>query len=124
MEIVADLMASGQSPAEYLVTLYRNEQADPKDRAWAANAVAPYVHPRLAPTAQKVTLDLPDTSTAEGVRDAIARVVQSVAVGEIAPSEGQSMVAVIEAQRKAIETVDVLKRLETLEASYTQSRPA
>lgn len=114
-ETLVQLMASGQSPAEYLVTLYRNEKADPKDRAWAANAVAPYVHPRLAPAAQKVTLDLPDTSTAEGVRDAIAAVVQAVAKGDIAPAEGQSLVAVFEAQRKAIEAVDVAERVTAIE---------
>ena len=121
-EIVADLMASGLSPAEYLVGLYRNEAADPKDRAWAANAVAPYVHPRLAPAQQRVAIALPDTSTAAGVRDAIAVVVQAVAKGEIAPGEGQSIVAVIEAQRKAIETIDVIERLEALESAAESRR--
>ena len=122
VEAVAELMASGQSPAEYLFSLFRDETADPKDRAWAANAAAPYVHPRLAPSQQRVSLDLPDTSTAEGVRDAIAIVVQTVANGEMAPAEGQSLVAVIESQRKAIETVDILGRLEALEARAENRR--
>jgi hypothetical protein len=113
--VLADLMASGMSPVEYLTGIYRDETADPKDRAWAANAAAPYCHPRMAPTAQRITIDLPATTTIDGVRDAIAAVVKAVAGGDIAPSEGNSLVAVIEAQRKAIETVDLAARIEALE---------
>ncbi|WP_193227552.1 hypothetical protein [Aureimonas psammosilenae] len=112
---MAALISSGLSPAEYLFSIFRDEKADPKDRAWAANAAAPYVHPRLAPAAQRISLDLPDTATAEGVRDAIAAVVQAVAKGDIAPAEGQSLVAVLEVQRKAIEAVDVAERLAAVE---------
>jgi hypothetical protein len=55
---------------------------------------------------QVARLELPDTSTAEGVKKAIAVVVRKVASGTIAPSEGQSLVAIMEAQRKAIDTSD------------------
>ena len=47
---------------------------------------------------------------------AIAAVVKEVAGGIIAPSEGQSLVAIMEAQRKAIETADIVARVEALEA--------
>lgn len=114
-DVLAELTASGQSPAEYLFGIFRDENADPKDRAWAANAAAPYVHPRLAPVQQRIAIALPDTSTAAGVRDAIAVVVQAVSSGEMAPAEGQSLMAIIDAQRKAIETADILERLEKLE---------
>lgn len=120
--LLAELMASGPSSVEYLVGLYRDEEADAKDRAWAANAVAPYVHPRLAPTQQPITLAIPDTSTAAGVRDAIAAVIEAVSYGDISPAEGQSIVAVIEAQRKAIETSDILERLERLEGAAEGGR--
>ncbi|KAB0680165.1 hypothetical protein [Aureimonas leprariae] len=110
-------MGSGLSPLAFLTNLYRDETADLKDRAWAANAVAPFVHPRLAPTQQRVTIALPDTSTADGVRDAIAAVIEAVSYGDLSPAEAQQIVAVIEAQRKAIETADILPRLEKLEAA-------
>lgn len=116
-EQAAALEASGLSPLEYLVSLYRDEGADPKDRAWAANAVAPFLHARRAPAQQVVQLDLPDTSTVEGVSAAIAAVVKAVAGGVIAPGEGQSLVAIMEVQRKAIETSEMLDRIEALEAA-------
>ncbi|WAJ27387.1 hypothetical protein [Jiella sp. R10] len=112
--MVASLMETGKSPVEYLVDLYRDENADAKDRAWAANAAAPYMHPRIAPAASKVVLDLPDTSTPAGVKEAIGAVIKAVAAGEIAPAEGQHLVSIIEAQRKAIETTDLASRMEAL----------
>jgi hypothetical protein len=114
-EVAEAIDATGMSPLDYLVTLYRDATAEAKDRAWAANAAAPYCHPRMAPTAQRITIDLPDTKAVDGVRDAIAAVVQAIAGGVIAPAEGNSLVAVIEAQRKAIETVDLAARIEALE---------
>jgi len=40
--------------------------------------------------------------------------------GQIAPAEAQSLSALIEAQRKAIETGELLERLEKLEAIQTK----
>lgn len=46
---IADKAASeGLTPLEYMLQLLRNDGADPKDRQWAAEKAAPYVHPRLA----------------------------------------------------------------------------
>lgn len=39
-EFVADLMASGQPPGEYLVVLCRDKGADPKDRTCAARTLS------------------------------------------------------------------------------------
>jgi len=38
----------GLTPLEYMLQILRNEQADIKDRMWAAEKAAPYVHPKLA----------------------------------------------------------------------------
>jgi hypothetical protein len=122
-EVAEAIDATGMSPLDYLVTLYRDGTAEAKDRAWAANAAAPYCHPRMAPTAQRITIDLPNTTPIDGVRDAIAAVVQAVAGGVIAPTEGQGLVAVIEAQRKAIETVEFAARLEALEKAVAGGAP-
>lgn len=115
-EQVAAIDASGLSPLDYLVTLYRDVTADPKDRALAAKAAAPYLHPRPAPVQRTIRVELPDISTVAGVSDAIAAVVQEVASGALSPAEGQAFVSMIEAQRKAIETADIMARVEALEA--------
>ena len=44
----AEIAASGLTPLEYMLKILRDEKADPKDRQWAAQAAAPYVHPRLS----------------------------------------------------------------------------
>lgn len=44
----AEVRASGLTPLDYMLTTLRNEDADTKDRMWAAEKAAPYVHPKLA----------------------------------------------------------------------------
>lgn len=41
------MAASGLMPLDYMLQVLRDEE-DPTRRAWAANAAAPYCHPRLA----------------------------------------------------------------------------
>jgi hypothetical protein len=36
------------TPLEYMLGVLNDEMAEPRDRAWAANAAAPYVHAKLA----------------------------------------------------------------------------
>ncbi|WP_420335572.1 hypothetical protein [Roseibium sp.] len=95
----------------------RDEKAEAKDRAWAAEKAAPYIHARLAPIANRVEIELPDTSTIDGIKDAMAAITKAVAAGKVAPSEAQGVVSILEAQRKAIETGEILERLEALETS-------
>jgi hypothetical protein len=44
------IAASGLTPLDYLLSIMRDESADPHARLDAAKAAAPYVHPRMAPT--------------------------------------------------------------------------
>ncbi len=39
---------AGLTPLEYMLDVLRDEDADPKDRMWAAEKAAPYVHAKLA----------------------------------------------------------------------------
>ena len=73
------------------------------DRVWPARRGRP------------VQLDLPGVTTAEGVTAALAAVVQAMAAGSVTPEEGASLSAVIEAQRRAIETADLERRIVALE---------
>jgi hypothetical protein len=44
----AEIAATGQTPLEYLLGVFRDERRDSDERLKAATAAAPYVHPRLA----------------------------------------------------------------------------
>jgi hypothetical protein len=115
IDAVAKAMADGISPVEYMLNIMRNDDADAKERAWAAEKVAPFVHPRPAPMERTVEIDLPDTSTIAGVDQALDRIIAAMASGTVSPSEGQSFISAIETRRKAIETGDLLARIEALE---------
>lgn len=115
VDAVAKAVAEGISPVEYMLGIMRNGEADPKERAWAAEKAAPYVHPRPAPMERTVQIDLPDTSTPAGIDKALDAIIAAMGKGELSPSEGQSFISVIEARRKAIETSELLARIEALE---------
>ena len=70
-----------------------------------------------------VELDLPDTRAAEGVVAGMAAVVQAMASGRLTPEEAHAVGAVLELQRKAIETADLDRRLAALEAGQRQGTP-
>ncbi|MAO89941.1 MAG: hypothetical protein CMM81_00235 [Rhodospirillales bacterium] len=70
-----------------------------------------------APKSRRVNVTLPDTSDADGIEKAHAAVIQAVALGEISPDEGTALAGMLEARRKAIETLELEARLTRLEAS-------
>lgn len=63
-----------------------------------------------------VSVALPDTADAAGCADAQAKIVAAVAAGELLPGEGEALAGLVEHRRRAIETTEVMKRLEALEA--------
>ena len=117
VELVAGAMSAGKTPIEFMLELMRDEQQDMKTRTWAAEKAAPFLHPRPAPIARPIVIDLPPIERADDIPRAISTVMEAVARGEIAPAEAQSVVAIMEAHRKAIETGEILKRLERLEGA-------
>jgi hypothetical protein len=68
-----------------------------------------------APKARKVTVDIPSTIGPDGISTAMAAISQEMAAGNIDPQEAQQMAAVIEGQRRVIETVDLATRIAALE---------
>lgn len=99
-----------------MLEIMQNEEESADRRAWAAEKAAPYLHSRPAPIDRMVNIELPDTSTVEGVKKALDVIVQAMASEQMTPSEGASFMSVIETRRKSIETADVLARIEALEA--------
>jgi hypothetical protein len=116
VDLVAAMMDGRKMPLEYLMDVMADPEADEKRRDWAAEKAAAFLHPRPQPVARPITIDLPDTSTVEGITAALGMITKAAASGQIAPVEAQSLSALIEAQRKAIETGELLERLEKLEA--------
>jgi hypothetical protein len=73
---------------------------------------------RLVPTAREkpVSLDLPNTETAEGISNAQEAVLQAVANGELLPGEATTLATILENRRKALETQELEQRITALEA--------
>lgn len=72
---------------------------------------------RLAPPAKErpVSLALPDVSTAEGINAAQQSILQAVAVGDLMPGEATALAGIVETRRKALETLELERRIAALE---------
>ena len=62
-----------------------------------------------------IALTLPAIQSASDVVAAVGAVADAVGTGEITPDEGQAVASILEAKRRAIETVDLEARLSALE---------
>src|SRR5262249_8027880 len=62
-----------------------------------------------------IRLDLPRIEAASDVLKAYAATIAAMARGEITPDESARVATVLEAKRKAIETVEIERRIATLE---------
>ena len=72
---------------------------------------------RLVPPAKErpICLSLPDTSTAAGIAQAQNVILQAVAAGDLLPGEGSTLAGIVEARRKAVETLELEQRITALE---------
>ena len=62
-----------------------------------------------------IALTLPPIQSASDVVAAVGAVADAVGAGDITPDEGQAVASILEAKRKAIETVELERRLSALE---------
>jgi hypothetical protein len=72
VEILAGAASAGLTPVEFMLAIMRDENADTKSRAWAAETAAPFIHARPAPVSRPIVLNLPEIKTPTGVADAIS----------------------------------------------------
>lgn len=68
-----------------------------------------------------VALTLPPVLTAADLPAALAAVVEALAAGDVTTEEAAAVAAVLDLQRKAIETADLERRLAALEAVNAQN---
>ncbi|MGB4912117.1 MAG: DUF5681 domain-containing protein [Candidatus Dechloromonas phosphoritropha] len=82
-------------------------------------AAARLVIERLAPPMRErpITLDLPDTGSAEGISAAQQAILQAVGMGDLLPGEGATLAGIVETRRKALETQELEARITALEAA-------
>ena len=69
-----------------------------------------------------VTVDLPPINAPGDLVAALAAVAQEVGRGSITPDEGQAVAAILEMQRRAVDTAELAARLEALEAAQGKQR--
>jgi hypothetical protein len=69
-----------------------------------------------------VVVELPDTSSLEGVNSAIAALLQAAAAGNLTPGEASDFCGMLDIQRRAIELSEIEARLTALETSMGRSR--
>ena len=62
-----------------------------------------------------IAVKLPELAGAGDTAQAQSAVIHAVATGEITPSEGQALAAMLEAQRRAVEMEDLERRIVALE---------
>jgi hypothetical protein len=72
---------------------------------------------RLVPVRRErqLKVQLPAPATAEQIAAGFIRVVEALADGELTPTETNSVAALLESARRALETTDLARRIEELE---------
>jgi hypothetical protein len=62
-----------------------------------------------------IALELPKVESASDIVAALGKVADAVGGGDLTPEEGQAVAAVLETKRKALETVEIERRVTALE---------
>ncbi len=70
---------------------------------------------RLLPRDRLIKLDLPDMESADDAVEAHGRIFRGVSEGQISPNEAAALANVVSSSVKAIDTADVVRRLDALE---------
>lgn len=109
-----DALGEGEAEAIVLAMVEKAKEGD----ATAARTILDRVWP--ARKGARLTFDLPEVKTAEDLPDAVAAITRQVAGGEISPDEGATVVTLLEAHRKAIETSELAARVAALEERMTK----
>ena len=116
-EALLALAEAGETPCGFALRIMRDADQPIDIRLHGARIAAPYIHPKPYPLAETVTLDLPDTSTPEGVKKASAEILRAVANAEVPVSTGRDVMAIVDGHRRNIELIDIVARLEALETA-------
>ncbi len=70
---------------------------------------------RMLPRERLIKLDLPRMNFADDAVEVLDAIMLGIAEGKITPSEGAALATVVNSTARAIEIVDVVKRVDALE---------
>jgi hypothetical protein len=100
------MQADARAIVEAVVTAARNGDM----------TAARIVLDRIAPARRDspVRFDLPEIDSVDDIASAMGAVLAAVACGEISPSEGQAISALLGQQREAFEAAELAERLEAM----------
>lgn len=107
--LLLDEMADGDASSILQKQIDKAKEGDQRaaefilSRAWPARRGRP------------VSIELPPVETPGDLVTALGAVVAAVAAGELSPEEGDAVASILDAKRRAIETIDVIARIEALE---------
>lgn len=107
--VALDSLAEGEADAIARAMIEKAKEGD----AVAGKAILDRVWP--VRKGARVSFNLPPVSSAEQLPAAIADIAGQVAAGDISPDEGGLIVALLDAQRRAIETSELATRIAALE---------
>ena len=82
---------------------------------------------RIAPARRDRPIELPmpdDLCNAEALPKVTAHILQSVSIGEITPSEGEKLAAIVASHARTIELQELESRVSALEAAYENTNTA
>ena len=115
------LTAEGESPLALMIRVSRDDLQDLSMRLNAARWAAPFLHSKPYPEQPTVSFRLPGTiTTAAGLTGAHAEILKAVAEGNLAVTLARDLSAILETQRRLVETADLEARIAKLEERASQ----
>ena len=115
-EVTLALAKDGESPLELMVRISRDGTSDMAVRLNAARWAAPYLHPKPFPEMPVAEFALPESiATIDGLLEAHGGILRAVSAGGLAVPLARDLSAIVEAQRRLVETADLETRLAKLE---------
>ena len=77
--------------------------------------------PRMLPRQRAVEIELPQLNGSSDAVAALAAIHDAVATGQITPSEGTTLAALVEAYTRSINVYELMLRVETLEKKFNET---
>ena len=114
--LVLDALADGEAEAVLRKLLEQAKAGDNRAIETVLSRVWPARKGRL------VRFPLPATQTAGDLSAALGEIVRGVADGALTPDEGSAVAGILEAKRKALETLELERRLQSVEAQLERRR--
>ena len=110
------LAGEGETPLELLLRVAQDQDTDIAIRLNAARWAAPYVHSKPYPEMPVAEFALPESiATIDGLLEAHGSILRAVSEGGLAVPLARDLSAIVEAQRRLVETADLETRLAKLE---------